>query len=177
VPGNSRIGHRNPSSTGRVDRKGFIVKFLPHLFALVVALAVSSFALPGCSAWPGVVGNLPVIVEAVTDSVAIIDAIESFVGKYFLANPNPSKQADVEAAITKVRLALVAGERVVSGVQDLTQAKWIEAFSDFQAAWQELMALVGPLGVSSQVGTAKVRATPGALVVPLPKALFVPVSR
>jgi hypothetical protein len=123
----------------------------------------------GCA----VVPYLPTVIAAVTDANMILDGIEKFVERFFAAKPDSVLQAKVEIAVARTRGALNLALRSAQGVEKLDQAQIDAAFVDFKIAYQELLALTAPLGVSS--GPA-LRAVPGGLNVPEPMALTLKVK-
>lgn len=134
--------------------------------ARTAALALALVAtLPGCGA---IISALPHVIAAVVDAVQVLDAIEAFVKRYFVENPDPPRELAVGKAIAKARGSLNAALRVAQGTEKLDQQKVDAAFADFKVAYQELLALVGPLGVKP-AGT--LAASPNGLTVPTPMAL------
>jgi hypothetical protein len=132
----------------------------------------------GCAA---LVAALPTVSEVVSDAVAILGMISQGVASYFRASPNPTKQAEIEAAIAKAQGALVLGEQGLAGVEHATQGQMAAAFASFAQAYSEMMALLGPLGIVSAQPTASTPADGGSgalmatqaprLVVPTPLAV------
>jgi hypothetical protein len=142
----------------------------------ILALAFASLVtLPGCPEFWRV---LPSIVSAVTDAILVLDQVESFVGAYFAANPNPEQQKKVATAIGKCRNALTVAQRATKGVDKLGQEEVDAAFAEFRAAWVELSALItGIPGIRVQrAGEPTLSAAPGQLVVPEPEALRLEVN-
>lgn len=142
--------------------------------ALVVALLASPLAAgSGCAT---IAPFLPTVIAAVTDGSLVIDTIDKFVDRYFESRPNPDLQKKVDIAVARTRSALDAALRIASGAQDMNQAKVDEAFLEFRLAYQDLLALVGPLGVMAG-GGGKLQARPGGLLVPEPMAMTLRVSQ
>ena len=131
----------------------------------VLALSVS---VSGCAP---VMAALPAVILAVQGAELAINMIESFVNAYYQSHPDAAKQKFCAEAIAKTRTALAGVIDVVNGVGAIDQAKLDVAFKDFEAAYNELTALVGPLGV--HVGSGGMRAAPGELTVP-PASAFRP---
>jgi hypothetical protein len=141
---------------------------------LVAALfALSLSVATGCAA---VAPYLPTVIAAVTDGALVIDTIDKFVDRYFESRPNADLQKKVDIAVARTRSALDAALRIASGAQHLNQAKVDEAFAEFRLAYQDLLALTGPLGVMAG-GGGKLQARPGGLLVPEPMALALRVGR
>lgn len=139
--------------------------------ALVLALALS---ISGCAT---VAATLPTVIAAVTDGVMILDAVQRFVDAYFASHPtNPETKSAVQSAIDKARSSLNVALRTAQGAEKLDQAKVDEAFASFKAAYVELLAVVGPLGVLSGDANSKMTARPNTLVVPEPTALTLKVK-
>ncbi len=132
--------------------------------AAILALLSVYLAGPGCA----VVPYLPKVIAAVTDGMMVLDTIEKFIDRYFQSRPNAELQKKADTAIARTRSALDAALRIANGAEHLNQAKVDEAFAEFRIAYTDMMALLGPFGVSS--GDA-LRATPGGLVVPQPLAM------
>lgn len=140
------------------------MKRLALVFVAVLALAGSS---PGCAA---VVSYLPTAIAYAQDGAMILDTIQRFVDAFFVNHPNPDRQKQVNQAAARAHAALDLALRAATGAQDLNQAKVDAAFEEFRQAYVDLLALVGPMGVSS--GGARLAAAPGGgLVVPEPLAL------
>lgn len=134
--------------------------------ALVLAVALV-FSVSSCAA---VVSTLPKVVSIVSDAALIVDAIDSFVDNVFQVKPDTELQSKVDLAIARTRLALAMANRLATGTEKITQAQLVAAFEDFRVAYQELLALVAPLGVSTS-GDLALKATAGGLQVPEPMAL------
>lgn len=135
--------------------------------ARTLALAITvSFVAPGCAA---IATALPHVIAAVVDAVQILDAIEAFVAQYFAAQPDKEKELKVAKAIAKTRAALNVALRSVEGAEKLDQQKVDEAFTSFKQAYQELIAIVGPLGVKP--AGALMATQDGGLQVPEPRAM------
>lgn len=140
-----------------------------HVFAFSVLISAATVALSGCGA---IISALPSIIAAVVDGGQILDAIEGFVSKWFVAHPDLELQKKVDNALDRCRMALNAALRVAQGAKDADEAKVDAAFENFKSAYIELINLVRPLGVLSK--GAELRATPTAdgksLEVPEPLA-------
>ncbi|MES1205011.1 MAG: hypothetical protein ABUS79_03660 [Pseudomonadota bacterium] len=150
---------------------GATVERMKSLRRLAVAPAFALFLLSAALAAPGcatVATYLPTVIAAVTDGALVLDTIDKFVDRYFESRPNPDLQKKADIAIARTRSALDAALRIAAGTKDLNEAQVDAAFAEFRIAYTDLMALLGPLGVSS--GNA-LRATPGGLTVPEPLAL------
>lgn len=149
-----------------LDRERVHGPAMKPIVALVLALSLS--AGPGCAT---IAPFLPTVIAAVTDGALVVDTIDRFVDRYFESRPNPDLQKKIDIATARVRSALDAALRIASGAQHLNQAKVDEAFAEFRLAYQDLLALVGPLGVMTDRG-GKLQARPGGgLLVPEPMAL------
>jgi hypothetical protein len=129
---------------------------------LATTLTVSTAS---CAA---VVSYLPTVVAVVTDAILVIDQIKVFVDGVFVMKPAPELQKKIDQAIARTKVALDAALRIANGTDRLTKEQADAAFADFKVAYQDLIALVAPLGVSTG---QTLRATPGGLQVPEPLAL------
>lgn len=138
--------------------------------ALIGALALISPLGASCAA---VLSALPKVVAAVTDAAQILDAIENFSDRFFLAAPDEANERKVRASIDRARLALNAALRATQGAENLSQDALAAAFADFRAAYKDLLALTEPMGVKQAAPGAEqlMAATPGGLTVPEPMAL------
>lgn len=137
---------------------------------LVTGLLVATLCLQGCAA---VLSALPTVISWVTDAATILDQIDSFAGLFFSQHPDAETQRYVEVAIAKARASLNAALRATQGGQELSKEQLDKAFEDFRAAYAELLAVVGPIGVK-QAGQARYgMSTNGTeLVVPPPLAML-----
>lgn len=134
-------------------------------FVLALALML---AAPACATVAAVAPHLPTIIAAVTDGLMVLDAIESFIDRYYKQNLDAASEAKVRLGLARARGALNTALRVGQGAEKLDRAQVDEAFAEFRVAYLELLALVGPLGVQSGDRLA-VRA--GSIVVPEPLAI------
>ena len=112
-----------------------------------ILAALAALPLASCSALPWITTNGPVILAAIQDAAIIVDQVAAWVSAYFQAHPDAAKQAQVEAAIAKVRTAIDAAAKLLAGGIAATQAQLDQVEMNFTAAWNDLMTLVGPLGV------------------------------
>lgn len=113
--------------------------------------------------------NLPTVITDVQDGITILNSLSGLASMFFLANPNPKLQAQVNADITDAQTALDAGLRATQGITDLTQAQYTQAFGPFVTAYTELKNLLISTGVIKGTGSVlAVTATPGGYVIPEP---------
>lgn len=130
---------------------------------LLLATALTTSAA-SCAA---VVSYLPTVVAVVTDGLLVVDQIKNFVDGVHAVKPELDL-TKVYAAISRTKVALDAALRATNGVDKLTKEQADAAFVDFRVFYQELVALVGPLGVTTGNG---LKAGPGTLQVPTPLAI------
>lgn len=143
-----------------------------RVLPLILLVGLLGMNTSGCSSTPSSV--LPIIASYVTDAAMVLGTVQQFVDTYFATHPDPAKQKQVDDAIKKAKTALDAAQKALAGASELTQAQVTAAFADFVAAYNDLMALVGPLGVTVQDPAGKaLKAAPGQLLVP-PAAVLVP---
>lgn len=128
---------------------------------LATTLTVSTAS---CAA---VVSYLPTVVAVVQDALIVVDQIKVFVDGVHAVKPD-TDLTKVYQAIARTKTALDGALRATNGVDHLTKEQADEAFADFRVAYQDLVALVAPLGVSTGPG---LKAGPGTLQVPEPLAL------
>lgn len=112
--------------------------------ALVLVFSVGSCAT--------VASTLPKVMSVVSDAALIVEQIDSFSAAVFKAVPNADLEKKVEQAINIARKALATANRTASGAENLSQSQLAAAFDDFRIAYQNLLALVGPLGVTTGSG-------------------------
>lgn len=132
---------------------------------LVLALAASMAAATNvsCSA----LVHVPKIIQAVDVTIQVIDAIDDFADNLFEVQPNPELQKTVKQAVARAKIGLQAGKDALQGVEKVSQAQYLEAFAEFRAAYEQVLALLGPLGLQVQGGELRARAAPGGgLTVP-----------
>lgn len=130
-----------------------------------VLLAAALVVPVSCAA---VVQYLPTVIAVVQDALIVIDQIKMFTDGVFVVKPNPDLQHKIDQAIARTKVALDAALRVANGTDKLTKEQADAAFADFKVAYQDLIALVAPLGVKTGDHLA---AAPGTLTVPTPLAL------
>lgn len=136
---------------------------MKRIRTLLLAVALTT-SITSCAA---VVSYLPTVVSVVTDALIVVDQIKTFVDGVHAVKPDVDL-AKVYAAISRTKVALDAALRATNGVDKLTKEQADAAFADFRVAYQDLIALVGPLGVTTGNG---LKAAPGSLQVPTPMAL------
>lgn len=144
----------------------------PPMMTLMLCLALA-FGSVGCAA---IASALPTVISAVVDGMSIIDQIQHFVDAYFANKPDKEKYEQVAHAIARCRSALNTANRIANGAEKLNQEKVDDAFTDFRVAYQELMVLVGPLGVVP-ADALGVDPYGRKLYVPEPEAFKLKVSR
>jgi hypothetical protein len=128
-------------------------------------------ALPACAA---VLAYLPTALAVISDAVLVLQQIEAFARGYFAAHPDPVTQAKIDAALLRARSALDAATRLANGAQALDAKQFAAALADFRAAYDDLLVLVGPIGVHHAVeGLDLGTGYGGDLIVPEPLALRV----
>lgn len=125
--------------------------------ALSVALVV---ATGSCAA---VVSTLPKVISIVSDAALIVDQIDSFASAIFKVKPDADLEKKVSEAIILARKALAFANRTAAGAENLSQAQLVAAFDDFRIAYQDLLALVGPLGVTTGGGAGASGSDAGTL--------------
>ncbi|HEV3059763.1 MAG TPA: hypothetical protein VGY48_16040 [Vicinamibacterales bacterium] len=118
---------------------------------------------------------IPIVIAAVQGADLAVNAIESFADGWFAAHPNPTLQNKVSLAIQKAREALAALNALTIGVGDVDQGQLTAAFANFEQAYNDLLSLVGPIGVHAG-NVSTMRAEAGSLTVP-PASAFKPVKR
>lgn len=141
---------------------------------VVTALAASlSLGATGCSTFFEKV--LPVVAKVITtvqDAEQILNKLDRAAQLYFAASPDPEQQAKFERAMGKARSALNAATRAANGMEKLDQQAIDTAFADFKVAYQEVLNVLGPLGVARQQGDQVLLSASGeTLTVPPPLAL------
>jgi hypothetical protein len=132
-------------------------------------------SLAGCASfWAA----LPTVVAAFEDSALILDRIGDFVNNtYFREHPDPAKQKEVDAALVKTRDALDLCARLADAGDAVHKDELAQALADFDTAWNELMQIVGPLGVREQHPGQHMKAGPGEIVVQRPLLLSLKVTK
>lgn len=144
------------------------MKIILMNLCLVLALLSAAMANPGCAT---VAAYLPIAIAYAQDGALILDQIDRFVHGFFAVKPDVDLQKKVDVALARARSALDLALRAANGTQDLDQAKIDAAFAEFRAAYIDLLALAGPLGVHSGPGNHMGAAPGGGLLVPEPMAL------
>ncbi len=145
-----------------------------RLALLSAFLALPVVAVPSCAALQPVIQQLPKVVALVQDAALILDSLESSTTVKMVTAAKPELATTVAQGFARARSALSLFLRATNGVEDLTQAQIVEAFSasGFAGAYTDLLALLGPLGVRRGGTEGSLSAPPGAtLVVPDPLLL------
>lgn len=132
---------------------------------VLAALLGLSLGVSGCAA---VVSQLPNVVAYVQDAELILNTIETAMNGVWANHPDPANQKLVNESIAKVDTALDAVNRIAQGGEKVDQAQLEAAFSDFQAAFSDLMSLLGPYGITVADVPKATRTAAGGLVVPRP---------
>jgi len=140
---------------------------------IVVAVLIVVGGLLGAVSGCGTAGFLPSVLVAVTEAGQVLDAIVAFVTSYFLRHPDADAQVKVQKALVRCRTALSVLTRVAAGAEKVDQGRIDQAFAEFKAAYEELLALTEPYGVKKRDGLA---ATAEMLAVP-PAEAFRPQAR
>ncbi len=145
---------------------GHAMKHFIHKFGLAL-LAFSLLFVAGC---PQVIRALPTVVSTVQEAAMVLDTIEDFSRGYFVVKPDAEKQKKVSQAIAKCRAALSATLHATSGAQEFDQKDYDASFAEFKKAYEELLNVVGPLGVR-QAGALSAAPTGDSLEVPGPDTI------
>ena len=111
--------------------------------SIATILALPLAACGGISLSQG----LNVTIGALQAATNTLDVIQSFVTDYFRAKPDVAKEKEVDDGITKTREGLITATKLLEGIEAATQLQIDNATKDFRDAWDELVKLVGPLGV------------------------------
>ena len=139
-----------------------------HLIAL--AMLSCFLALPACAAlakW------LPVVISALGEAGQVLDAIDGVALAHFEANPDAEARKTYGQIMSRARSSLALAHRLSKGTDDASKQKINEAFGEFKKAYQDLLALLGPLGVvaPSTDGAMSAPTDDGPLLVPPPESL------
>lgn len=145
-------------------------------------LALSLLLLGGCGP---VLSALPKVIAAVTDGIQILDMIEQHADLVLLqTNADAPTKAKVHEALTRAKAALNAALRSAQGAEEagkLDQANADMAFASFKEAYEQLLVVVGPLGVKetgdANLMSARASTSGNMLMVPRPEALALKVKR
>jgi hypothetical protein len=152
------------------------MKYAPYL--LCTAMAASVPTSTGCQQMLSKAAKFAAtVLPYITEAAAVLDAVDLQAKQYFKLNPNPDLEKKYVKAMAKARLSLSAASRTAEGTGELAQADVQSGFDQFEKAFQEIMTLLGPLGVVRVVGDGTLQAGAGddAVVVKLPRALsYVP---
>jgi hypothetical protein len=135
-----------------------------HVKLRIVALAALVASLLSCAA---VLALLPKVIAAVQIAEQAINAVQTF------ADGKVTDQAlrdKIDAAANVARAALTVATNAAKGSGELATKDVRAAFDDFATAYQALLNLAAPLGVTPQE-TPKMSASPGKLTVPSPAVL------
>ena len=131
-------------------------------FCVLVLIATMS----GCPTLSNITPQT--IVTYVQDAELVLGTIQSFINTYFANHSNPTLQSTINADMQKAQTALDAALRATQGVQNITQDQINVAFADFQAAYADIIGLIGPLGVQQSSSVKKASMSGGTLTIPTP---------
>lgn len=138
------------------------------LLFLFSALALGA----GCAATRPIVNTvtsaLPQATAYAEDAELILTGVETFEKGYYSVKPNADQQKLVELAIARARNALDAGIRVCAAIENLSQSQIGPAFADFERVYQDILALLGPLGAHRAPPGHRIGAGPGGYAIPDP---------
>lgn len=118
--------------------------------SVVEALRRDLFELGACLVLAGCARfsqGVNVAISALQTSALVLDQIQGFVDAYFRATPDAAKEKQVDDAIEKTREGLIVATKLLEGIEAASQLQIDIATKDFKEAWDELVKLVGPLGV------------------------------
>lgn len=144
------------------DVRKFTAPPLPMVFALFLLPILTLGACAHTQPLVTVVTNaLPEATAYAEDASLILTGVETFEKGYYTVKPNVEQQKLVETAIARARSAIDAGLRVCMGIKDVSQSQIGPAFADFQRVYQDVLALLGPLGAHRAPPGHRLGATPG----------------
>lgn len=137
---------------------------------LVLALSLA-LVVPGCAALAQV---LPTVIATVTEAITWLEAIDSVAEEYFNSNPDPATKKAYKKLYARAQTALSAAMRASRAAEKLGQEDIDAAFEEFRKAYQDIVVLLGSLGVVSVgYGSSTLEAAPGdPMLVPPPEDLI-----
>lgn len=142
-----------------------------HLLALIL----SAVSLLGCQQLLSKAAEFAAeVLPYLTEASEVLDAIDVQAQAHFRANPNPELERRYDTAMSKARLGLSAAARASEGTKELAGADVESGFDQYEKAFREIMAILGPLGVVRPTGDGDALQAgegDGVLLVPLPRAL------
>jgi hypothetical protein len=112
------------------------------------ALAVLLLTASGCATLFEKV--LPVVARVLTivqDAEQILNQVDAAARSFFTASPDKEREKQYTKALAKARSALNAATRAAHGLEKLDQQAIDQAFDDFRIAYQEVLSILGPLGL------------------------------
>lgn len=142
------------------------------VFALLICI---SGPLMGCQQFLSKAAEVALkILPILAEAGAVLDAVDLQARSHFRENPDRELEEKYVKAMAKARLALSATARTAEGTNELAGADVEAGFNEYEKAFQEVMAILAPLGVvritaggdALQAGEGD-----GALTIPLPRAL------
>lgn len=134
-------------------------------------IAALLLTVPGCAAFAK---WLPVVISVLGEAGQVLDAVDNAAGSYFAANPDEEKQKTYGRIMSKARSSLALAHRAAKGTDAAAKQDVDTAFGEFKKAYQDLLALLGPLGVVAPAqgdGAMSAPAGDGPLLVPPPETL------
>ena len=110
----------------------------------------SLLALPFCIALlgcPFIAKWLPSVITTIAQAGEVLDAIETTANVFFQGEGAQSDREKFAHGMAKTRLALGAVSHAAKGAQHSDRQDVDKAWQEFQKAYQDILALLGPLGV------------------------------
>lgn len=136
-------------------------------FAALLAV-VPACVTPQPGPLPPVVSDVEMYVQ---DASLILDTIGTAERAFFVLHPDAAVQADIEKAIGECKLGINAALETLKGLQSATAADIGQAFLQFRAAYDDLLALLREAGVPGFGAPARAGALTAEKPMPRPRVL------
>ncbi len=117
---------------------------------------------------------LPTVISVLGESAQVLEAIEAVADQHFRENPDEPTEKRYRQIMATARSALSLAHRLSKGADAASKQKVDKAFAEFKVAYQDLLALLGPLGVVAPAQDGDAMRAPvgdGPLLVPPPESL------
>ncbi len=117
----------------------------------LVAIVLAVTLLSGCGLLAEVIPWIAQITAIVVDAANVLNIINDTANKYFTENNTPVRvRNEFNAIMVKARVSLQAANSALRGADNLTQEKFDLAFSNFNEAYKELVALCDSIWVTEK---------------------------
>ncbi len=115
----------------------------------LVQVALVLAAVAGCAELKPILADALAVVSHDSE---VLSTAQALADTFFIASPNPARQAQVNTAIVRARLALAAATKALRGTDALTDRDVNNALNEFRGAYYDLLTLLQNTGIVQKEG-------------------------